>query len=30
MPFERAAHILVVREPRLPPDEIWRRMRRFM
>ena len=30
MPHERDAHILVVREPRMPPDEIWLRMRRFM
>lgn len=29
MPYERDAHILIVREPRLAPDEIWRRMRRF-
>jgi len=30
MPYERDAHILIVRGPRLAPDEIWRRMRRFM
>jgi hypothetical protein len=30
MPVERKAHILVLRGPRLAPDEIWRRMRRFM
>lgn len=30
MPFERDAQILVVRRPRMAPDEIWLRMRRFL
>lgn len=30
IPFERDAQILVVRRPRMAPDEIWLRMRRFL
>ncbi|MCP4038561.1 MAG: glycosyltransferase family 39 protein [bacterium] len=30
VPYEKRAHILVLRKPRVAPEEIWRRMRRFI
>ena len=30
LPGEPKAHILVVREPRISPDEFWSKVRRFM
>jgi hypothetical protein len=30
VPAEQKAHILVVRRPRIPPDEVWLQIQRFI